>query len=116
MSLKKKQKCLDVDQWARDAWKNGNKNDMAKLLMDANWDKAGFSFVVRPFSSFFNFWKNLYIHLLPCPEDQFLVRLDIVIRKKSSKKFTIEEEWLSEKEMKDDYGWSAPFGNIFRII
>ena len=40
-------------------------------------------------------------------EAKFIAQLEIVIKKKSSFKVTIDEAWLSEKEMKDDYGWSA---------
>ncbi|CAK9102700.1 unnamed protein product, partial [Durusdinium trenchii] len=37
---------------------------------------------------------------------KFISSLEIVVKKRSSLKVTIEEEWLTEKEMKDDYGWS----------
>ena len=38
---------------------------------------------------------------------QFIASLEIVVKRRSSQKVTIDEEWLSEKEMKDDYGWST---------
>ena len=40
-------------------------------------------------------------------EARFIAQLEIVIKKKSSFKVTIDEAWLSEKEMKEDYGWSV---------
>ena len=40
---------------------------------------------------------------------EFEVQLDIVIRKKSSKKLTVVEEWVSEKEMRDELKWSPSF-------
>lgn len=38
------------------------------------------------------------------------MQLDIVIRKKSSKKVTLLEEWVSEKEMREELKWSPSFG------
>ena len=45
-------------------------------------------------------------------QEEFLVRMEVVIRKKSSNKVTIDEVWVSEKEMKDDLKWSAHIGCI----
>lgn len=45
-------------------------------------------------------------------QEEFKSRLEIVITKKSSMKVTVDEEWLSEKEMRDDYHWSACHGSI----
>ena len=39
-------------------------------------------------------------------EAKFISSLEIVVKRRSSIKVTIEEEWLTEKEMKDDYGWN----------
>jgi hypothetical protein len=33
--------------------------------------------------------------------------LEIVIRKKNTHKVTVDEQWVSEKEMKDDLGWTT---------
>lgn len=35
----KKRKSLEAPQFLKDAWKEKDQNAMAKLLMDANWDK-----------------------------------------------------------------------------
>lgn len=40
-------------------------------------------------------------------KDQFISELETLVKKKSSKKTLVDEQWLSEKEMKDDLGWSA---------
>lgn len=33
----------------------------------------------------------------------------MVVKRRSSQKVIVDEEWLSEKEMREDYGWSAYF-------
>ena len=40
-------------------------------------------------------------------QEKFIATLEIVIRKKSSYKVTVDEQWVSEKEMKDDLGWTT---------
>lgn len=35
------------------------------------------------------------------------------MKKKSSNKMLIEEQWASEKEMKDDLGWNPNHGSKF---
>ncbi|CAK9117801.1 unnamed protein product [Durusdinium trenchii] len=40
-------------------------------------------------------------------DEGFIATLEIVVKKKSSMTLIIDEQWLSEKEMKDDFGWSA---------
>jgi len=47
---------------------------------------------------------------MPVLQDEFLARIEVVIKKKSSNKVTIDEVWVSEKEMKDDLKWSAHIG------
>lgn len=43
-------------------------------------------------------------------QDAFLAQMEVLIKKKASMKVTVNEEWLSEKEMRDDYNWSALLG------
>ena len=45
---------------------------------------------------------------------EFEVQLDIVIRKKSSKKLTVVEEWVSEKEMRDEWSPSFRYKKVYR--
>lgn len=47
---------------------------------------------------------------MPMLQDEFLARMEVVIKKKSSNKVTIDEVWVSEKEMRDDLKWSAHIG------
>ena len=42
-------------------------------------------------------------------QEQFIASLEVVVKRRSSQKIIVDEEWLSEKEMRDDYGWSAYF-------
>lgn len=39
-------------------------------------------------------------------QEEFLTRLERVVSRKQSHTITLEEGWYSEKEMKDDLGWS----------
>lgn len=50
---------------------------------------------------------DVFMEIAPSMQDKFVSELEVIIRKKSSKKMTIEEQWVSEKEMKDDLKWSA---------
>ena len=47
---------------------------------------------------------------LPTFQDQFTSRLEVIISKKKTWKVTVDEEWVSEKEMKDELKWSPPTG------
>lgn len=60
-----------------------------------------------------------YIHVLsqththfmsgsPPLKEQFIAQLEIVLKRCKSIKITIEEQWASESEMKNDLGWSQP--------
>ena len=54
----------------------------------------------------------IYIYTPVLMQDAFLSKLEIVITKKSTMKVTVDEEWLSEKEMREDYHWSTCPGSI----
>lgn len=43
-------------------------------------------------------------------QDQFVAKLEIIVRKKKMLTVWIDEQWVSEKEMKDDLKWSPFFG------
>ena len=43
-------------------------------------------------------------------QDKFVAQLEIIIRKKKMLTVWIDEQWVSEKEMKDDLKWSPSFG------
>ena len=45
-------------------------------------------------------------HTTSPTQEKFISTLEIVIRKQSTQSVTIDCEWISEKEMKDDKGWS----------
>ena len=55
-------------------------------------------------------------HSVVLLKEKFISELEIVIKKRSTQKVTIDEEWLSEKEMKDDYGWTSYLDQIFGAI
>ena len=42
-------------------------------------------------------------------QEQFIAQLEVIVRKKMLK-VTVDEQWLSEKEMKEDLKWSPYFG------
>lgn len=41
------------------------------------------------------------------PQEDFVVQLEVTIKKRMSIKVTVDEQWASEKEMREDLGWSA---------
>ena len=40
-------------------------------------------------------------------QDAFISQLEIVVKKKNAMTVLVDEQWCSEKEMKDDLGWST---------
>ena len=44
-----------------------------------------------------------------------MAQMEVLVRKKASIKVTVNEEWLSEKEMKDDYNWTPLLGRLFNL-
>ena len=40
VTAKSKRKDLEVPDFVRDEWANGNRSAMAKILQDVNWNKA----------------------------------------------------------------------------
>lgn len=49
-------------------------------------------------------------------QDQFVAQLEVIVRKKKMLKVTVDERWLSEKEMKEDFKWSPYFGQQEKSI
>ena len=45
-------------------------------------------------------------------EEEFEARMEIVIKKRNSVKITVDEVWVSEKEMRDELKWTAYIGSI----
>lgn len=43
-------------------------------------------------------------------QEQFIAQLEVIVWKKKMLKVTVDEQWLSEKEMKEDLKWSPYFG------
>lgn len=41
-----------------------------------------------------------------------MAKLEIVVKKRASIKIKVEEVWVSEKEMRDELGWSTKIGYI----
>lgn len=112
-AAKRKRKDLEVPEWVRDEFAARNKNDLADLLMDCNWDKARSNHVQRLFYSTFCMYSHdlkFVSHIfpsIPMLQNAFLLQLEIVVKKKASVKVTRDWQWVSEKEMRDDLGWSA---------
>lgn len=73
----KKKRGLNVPDWVKEQWKKREQNAMAKLLMDANWDK-----------------------------EKFILQLEIVVKQKNTVTVVVEEQWMSEKELRDELKWS----------
>ena len=48
----------------------------------------------------------LYDYGHSCYQDVFINQVEIVVKKTTLIKVKVEEQWLTEKEMKTDFGWS----------
>ena len=106
---------MDVPKWVAEEWKSSEQNKIAKVLMDCNWSKESCFRCVLNFTmahlcvwggtqgskSQMCFWYK---------KEQFICDLEIIVRKKSSMTVWQDEQWLSEKEMKEDMGWTANHG------
>ena len=102
----KKKKHLNMDQKIVDEIKRNNQTTMAKLLMDCNWSKdptTKLQLERVPVQFCCAFWN-------PNLEEAFVSSMEVIIKRKSTIRITIDEQWLSEKEMATDYGWNASFG------
>ncbi|CAL1127048.1 unnamed protein product [Cladocopium goreaui] len=77
MVMRHKRAHLNVPQFVVDEWKSRDQNTMAHLLMEKNWDKAA-----------------------------FIAELEVIVTKKKTISIRVEEQWVSEKEMKSDLKWS----------
>ena len=112
-TIKKKRVALNSDQWVIDEWKKRPKDETAQLLINANFDKARYWSCKMNRNKFpvlivcFSFFGLLFWGSIICLEDKFVAELEIIIRKTSKQKIQVEEEWLSEKEMRDEYKWST---------
>lgn len=69
---------LELPAWVQSEWKTRPQNETAKLFMDCNWCK-----------------------------DKFISSLEIIVKKRSSHTTWVDQEWLTEKEMKEDLKWSS---------
>eukprot|EP00435_Cladocopium_sp_Y103_P054312 s491_g17.t1 len=87
--LKKTRKELNVPEWVQKEYQKRNKAEMAQMLMDCNWDKAGLT----------SSEKRL--------KDAWIAEMEIIVKRKSTTKTTIDEQWLSERDMKEEYNWNA---------
>ena len=57
-------------------------------------------------------WKHIYSIARTFPfawQEEFFNQLEIIISKKKSQTIWVDEEWMTEKEMKDAK-WTAPLG------
>ncbi|CAL1142470.1 unnamed protein product [Cladocopium goreaui] len=68
---------LNVPQFVIDEWKTRDQNTVAQILMDANWGKA-----------------------------TFVAQLEVIVTKKKTVSVRVEEQWMTEKEMKSELQWT----------
>ena len=47
-------------------------------------------------------------------QDLFIQRLEVVVKQKNTITVTVEEQWMSEKELREELKWS-PFLSMFEI-
>ncbi|CAE7191258.1 unnamed protein product [Symbiodinium pilosum] len=77
VTAKSKRKDLEVPDFVRDEWANGNRSAMAKILQDVNWNK-----------------------------EKFVAQVEVTIKSKHLVKLVVEEGWYSREEMITDLKWS----------
>ena len=113
-TLKKKRRDLNVPDWVVKEFKNRPQAETASLLMKCNFCKARSSHIWHMKFEDQQQLEFLYI-FFTCvqpptrAQEKFISSLEIVVKRRSSQKVIVDEEWLTEKEMKEDYGWSAHF-------
>ena len=56
------------------------------------------------------------ITTLACWQEKFVGELEVIVKRSSSKSITVESQWMSEKEMKDELKWSQHSGRKWFVI
>ena len=83
---------------------------MAQLLMDSNWDKARSSWSIccldLPAWDHKPLFDTHAFHWFFWHQGVFISQLEIIIKKKQTLTVRVDEQWVSEKEMKADLNWS----------
>ena len=54
--------------------------------------------------------------IAPGRQEEFKNRLEVIIRKRTSIKVTVDEQWVSESEMRTDLKWNQNIGSIMQYI
>ena len=59
-------------------------------------------------------WAIITVTVLHIYQDLFIQRLEVVVKQKNTITVTVEEQWMSEKELREELKWS-PFLSMFEI-
>ena len=113
--MHKKKTAYNVPDWVKEQWKTRDQNFMAQLLMDANWSKDRIYILVLPFPYVFKCVFDSYILRIAnlSTQEKFIDQLELVVKKKNTQKVWVDEQWLTEKEMKDDLKWSTILDPVY---
>ena len=112
-TVRKKRVGMNLPPWVLEEYRNRPKSETARLLMSCNFDKARLG-LFKQYIMLCNLILFYYQHIISLYssnnqniQEKFINTLEVIVKKKSSKKMTVDSEWVSEKEMRDELNWSA---------
>lgn len=68
---------------------------------------------IQTYIAFYNIFEisvGLYSDTALPAEEAFIQQLEVVVRKKNVKKVWVDEQWCTEKEMREELNWSSFLG------
>lgn len=69
-----------------------------------------YKYACSDFLRLLNYPSLHHIHSTYRIQEEFINMLEVVVKRKNLKKIWVDEQWLTEKEMKDDFKWSPNLG------
>lgn len=108
MKTKTKRRGMNVPDWRKQEWETGNRNMIAQLLCDSNFNKDIVEFLNE--STTFLIAKNnsiLCFKEVLCMQEVFMNSWQTIVKKKKKIALKVEEGWYSEAELRDEVGWST---------
>ena len=102
----------NVPEWVQKEWRTGDKNALADLFVQTNFQKEHYPFHVIATSLMLSVFYLASLFFMLGQED-FLNRLQTIVRKRQSIKLTIDEGFYSESEMKEELGWGQQDPQVY---
>lgn len=102
----------NVPEWVQKEWRTGDKNALADLFVQTNFQKEPYPFHFIATSLMLSVFYLASLFFMLGQED-FLNRLQTIVRKRQSIKLTIDEGFYSESEMKEELGWGQQDPQVY---